>query len=193
MVRVAIALLVTASVLLVSAGPAAAGPVGKDGKIHACYRAKGKHKGALRILLKGKRCRRGERRVAWIAASTAGTGPTSGQPGQAGQPGKDGTPGAAGTGGGAGSTPDISALLAQIDDLKKRVEALEGVLKGITNADLVGLLGQVANVKALCSQASTMNNAFGALTDGIEGIGIIGGTLDFSSLPDPPPSFTCPT
>jgi hypothetical protein len=190
MVRVAIALLVTAAAMLLFAGPAAAGPVGKDGKIHACYRAKGKQKGALRILLRGKRCRRGERRVAWTAASTgAGTSPAAGSPGQQGQPGQAGAPGGAGTAGGTGATPDISALLAQIDALTKRVEALEAVLKGITNADL---LGQLPTIEALCKQGSDMSDAFGALTDGIEKIGIIGGTLDFSSLPAPPPSFSCP-
>jgi hypothetical protein len=186
MVRVAITLLVMISVLLISAGPAAAGPVRKDGKIRACYRVKGKPKGALRLLVKGKRCRRGERVVVWTAiASAGGSGPTAGEPGKTGQPGSPGASGSA----------DVASLTAQIDALTKRVESLEAILKGITNADLVGLLDVVPAVGALCEQASGMTGAFNALTAGIEGIAIIGDPLlglDFDTLPASLAPFSCP-
>ncbi len=41
------------------AGEASAGRiVGKDGTIYACYKAGGKHKGAVRLVAKGMHCRR---------------------------------------------------------------------------------------------------------------------------------------
>ena len=75
----------------------AASPVGKDGTIHACYKVKGKPKGTLRVIPTKARCKRGERKVVWNAASQSGQSGTSGQAGssgsgQQGQAGTDGTP-----------------------------------------------------------------------------------------------------
>src|SRR5690242_1537938 len=59
--------------------------VGRDGKIHACYRVKGKPKGMVRVVRGGNyRCRRGERRMAWPIAVVAGGPGAKGDPGAAG-------------------------------------------------------------------------------------------------------------
>jgi hypothetical protein len=42
-------------------------PGGKNGTIQACYRVKGKPKGALRVVPAQQRCKRGERKVVWSA------------------------------------------------------------------------------------------------------------------------------
>jgi hypothetical protein len=56
--------------------------------------------------------------------------------------GQAGAPGAA--------APDDAALKAQIGDLALRVLALEGVLQGITNGDLTGMLGRVSGRRHPC-------------------------------------------
>ena len=56
------------------------GVVTSDGKIQACYDRKGKNRGEVRLLVKGK-CTRAEKRIAWN------------QQGPAGDPGPAGTPG----------------------------------------------------------------------------------------------------
>src|SRR5215475_15770380 len=92
----------------------AASPVGKDGKIHACYRVKGKPKGSLRIVpAKQKRCKRGERKVSWSASSTTGVPGVNGTAGNTGggQSGSNGSSGASGTNG------SEAALKSQIADL----------------------------------------------------------------------------
>ncbi len=51
-------------------GPAAAASLaGKDGMIHACFKAKGKGKGTLRVVRSAKaKCPRGWKKTAWNAA-----------------------------------------------------------------------------------------------------------------------------
>lgn len=130
---IALASLAMGALLLIClAGAAAArAPVGLDGQIHACYRVKGKPKGALRVVRSAKaHCRRGERKAAWNVA---------GSPGIASH-------GAQGDAGGSGSTGDEAALKAQIGALTLKVEALEGILQGITNGDLTGMLATLDNV-----------------------------------------------
>lgn len=190
MVRIAIALLASISVLSMAAGPAAAAPVGKDGKIRACYRVKGKPKGALRVLVRGKRCKRGERMMTWISATpSTGAGSTGGQPGSTGPSGQNGAPGT------SGSSNEAASLAAQIASLTQRLEALEAILKGITNAALLEAVGLVPAVGALCQQASGLTSAYNALTTGIEGIAIVGNPLlglDFGTLPSSLSAFSCP-
>jgi hypothetical protein len=116
---IALASLAVGALLLAGLAETAAarGPLGRDGKIHACYRVKGKPKGALRVVRNARtRCRRGERKTSWSIASSPGTA-SQGAQGQAG---------ASGSGG-----PDEAALKAQIGALALRVEALEGMLQGV--------------------------------------------------------------
>lgn len=131
-VKALIVSLVAAAILLIAlVGTAgAASPVGKDGKIHACYRVKGKPKGSLRIVpAKQKRCRRGERKVAWSASSmTAVPGVNGTADNTDGQSGSNGSSGANGT---DGSNGNEAALKAQVAGLTLQVESLKGVLDGL--------------------------------------------------------------
>jgi hypothetical protein len=150
LVLVAITALVGAVLAgLVLAGSAsAATPIGKDGRIHACYKVKGKQKGTLRIA-NGKRCRRGERKVAWLAAG--------GVPGPAGAPGR---PGATGPSGPAADPAlleaRIAALTLRLDSvcdqaalITQRANLLRGAILGLTLNGVLNALGGILNIPAL--------------------------------------------
>jgi len=180
----ALALAMFAAVALWAAAPDAAGAaklVGKDGKVYACYKAKGKAKGAVRLVPKKGKCKRGEKKISWGSVGPAG------ESGQGGENGTSGESGAAGETGTAG----VKGLESKVQSLTSKVTALESVLQGITNADLLGMLSKlqgisptqlqeavaaVANVKALCTQASVLTsraNELGSLFGGIELGGVI--------------------
>ncbi len=135
-------LIATGILLLIGLGGSAiAGPVNKDGKIYACYKVKGKPRGAMRVLFKGKRCKRGERRVAWVAAgSSAGNQ-------QAGGAGADGQSGPAGQAGQAGASS--STLSTEVAGLALRIDGLEGVLQGIGNKELSTALATVKGLSGV--------------------------------------------
>jgi hypothetical protein len=159
---------------LVERAPAAK-MVGKDGKVYACY----KQKGHVRLIAKRGKCKRGERKVSWAAR------------GPAGPQGSAGANGAVGATGPAGS----SQLEAKVTELTTRVEALEGVLEGVTSEALTDAL---ANVNALCTQASALtdqvNAVGGALEDtALDGIIPLGLELLVPGLPTELPDFTCPS
>jgi hypothetical protein len=162
--RASIALCAAVAILLIPAGPASAGPVTKDGKIHACYRVKGKPKGQLRVVRSAKaRCRRGERKVAWSAASASGLpGATAqGSQGGAGEPGASGSDGAA----------DDAALKAQVGALSVRVQALEGLLNGVADGDLSGALSTLQGIdgKGLTNAVNSVP-VVGSLEDTLQGL-----------------------
>jgi hypothetical protein len=184
-----------AMLLACLAGSAAAqGPVSKDGQIHACYRVKGKPKGALRVVSSARtHCRRGERKTAWSAASSSNSIAGGGSQGTQGQSGANGS---------AGS--DEAALKAQIGALTLKVQALEGVLQGITNGDLTGMLatlngvtnpellsaiGSVPLVEEVCSQTEELtgrSNSLLGLLDTLDALNVL-------SLPAVLPAFNvCP-
>jgi hypothetical protein len=138
---VPVAVLLTAAAMLLGGmgADAIASPVGKDGKIHACYRVKGKPKGALRVVPNArKRCRRGERKVNWSIAGFSGQAGSTGQQGQAGD-------GAAGSNGASGSTNE-ALLASKIASLDLRMDSLEGVLGGVTNEELTGMVSTLDGV-----------------------------------------------
>lgn len=188
----------------------AASPVGKDGKIHACYRVKGKPKGSLRIVpAKQKRCRRGERKVAWSASSTTGMPGVNGTTGNTagGQSGSNGSSGANGTNG------NEVALKSQITDLSLKLEGLEGILsgltnnkllgavdavKGLTNSDLTEAVQTVPVVEQLCTQSTDLTEQANLLTKGLTKEVSLGGVLPVGLLLNLPTiseaeSFTCST
>ncbi len=146
----------------------AASPVGKDGTIHACYKVKGKPKGTLRVVGVKKHCKRGERKVVWNAAGQGGQGGTAGQPGSNGS----GQPGTAGSNG--SSSANEAVLKTEIASLEVKIGSLEGILKGVSNGDL---LGSLATVKGL-------NNAdlLGAV-DAVKGLNNADLTEAVNSLP----------
>jgi hypothetical protein len=204
--RGALALAVVLCLLV--AVPASGAPlIGKDGKVHACYKLRGKAKGSVRLVSKKAKCRKGERKVAWSAA---------GKRGSAGENGESGSGGANGEGGGSGPN-GVAGLENRITNLTSKVGALEGVLKGITNGDLTGLLSKlqgvsgtqlqeaiksVANVNALTTQVGALCSQGKALTDQTQGLGtaiktaeVIGGlglSLLAPNLPTALPDFACP-
>jgi hypothetical protein len=178
--------------LICLVAPAAQGAVGQDGQIHACYRVKGKPKGALRVVQSAKaRCRRGERKAAWSAAGSSGIA----------SQGAQGTQGQAGTGGSAG---DEAALKAQVGALSLKVEALEGILQGITNGDLTGMLatlsgvtnpellgaiGSVPLVEEVCGQTEELTGRSNALLGLLDTLDL----LNALSIPEALPTFdVCP-
>jgi hypothetical protein len=193
---IALASLATGALfLLCLAGPTAArGPVGKDGQIHACYRVKGKPKGALRVVKSARaHCRHGERKATWSVTAPSGA---TGQGAQGGQ----GQAGASGS-----TTGDEAALKAQIGALSLKVEALEGILQGITNGDLTGMLatlngvtnpelqsaiGSVPLVEEVCGQTEELtgrSNALLGLLDTLDALNVL-------SIPAVLPPFNvCPT
>ena len=163
----------------IAAGDAnAAGVVGATGQVTGCYVKKGKAKGTLRVVAPGHRCRKGEKPLSWNAQ---------------GQSGSTGAPGGSGSSGQA----DTSSLTTQLTQLQDRVTQLEGVLAGLTHTDLLGAVGAVADVNALCTQVPTVVtqlNSVGTVLNGLSLSGIIPLGLGLT-VPSPPsmlPAFSCP-
>jgi hypothetical protein len=203
----ALALAIALCFLLVA--PAGGAPlIGKDGKVYACYKTKGKAKGSVRLVAKKAKCHRGFKKVAWNAV---------GQRGGAAENGEGGANGNNGEGGGQGA-PGVTTLENRIATLTNKVNTLEGVLKGISNADLTGLLGKlqgvsgtqlqeaiksVANVNALstevgslCTQATKLteqSNLLGGALGGtaLGGLIPVGLKLLVPNLPAPLSAFGC--
>ena len=149
--------------------------VGGDGKIHACYRVKGKPRGALRAVRSSRaRCRRGERKVAWAVAAVGG--PT-------------GVGGGQGATGGAGAQGAVSLALAeQVDLLSERVKSLEATLTGVTNADLLAVVDSLPTINSLCKQNEELAEQVNLLQGVIGGLGLepaleLIGLLEIPELP----------
>ncbi len=185
------------------AGAAVAAPIAKNGKVNACYRVKGKAKGAMRVVPANKKCGHGERKLAWSVAGPPGS---AGPAGPVGSNGTTGSNGVTGTTGSPGSTNE-AALQTKIAGLTLKVEDLEGTLQGVTNGDLTGAVAklqgltngelsstvgklsgitgpeltetvkQLPVVSSLCTQANSLptqvNNSLGAALSGLA----LGGTI----------------
>jgi hypothetical protein len=179
--------------LAFAATASAASPVAKDGKIHACYKVKGKGKGTLRLVRNGKaRCPKKWRKVAWYAAGQAGP---AGQPGAAGANGSQGPQGERGLPGTAGNVV-VEDLEKQVKELLTKVESLEAILDGVTNAELLDAIGLAPVVGALCDQTEDLNGQTTALGTTLGSLNTVLNTLliGFSpvSVPAALPSFSCP-
>lgn len=203
---VALALLAAAMLCAaVIVGEASGALVGKDGRVYACYKAKGKRKGAVRLVPKKGKCHKGEKKVSWSAVGPAGEG------GENGQNGENGAGGEGGTGGEKGTT-GTQGLEKQIQALTTKVTSLESVLKGINPGELTGLLSKlqgisptqlqeavasVTKVNSLCSQTkelTTQSNALGSAIGGLGLLGVLPGVELTKAVPIPNPlsSFSCP-
>src|SRR3954451_1013691 len=118
MVRLGAMAAALAVCLLLAAAPAGGAQlIGKDGKVYACYKTKGKGKGSVRLVAKKGKCRKGERKISWNARGPSGTAGSPGETGAGGGPGEGGAPGAAG-------------LETRVNSLLNRVDSLEDKLKG---------------------------------------------------------------
>lgn len=198
----------TAILLVVPVGTAGAAPaVGKDGKIHACYRVKGKPKGSLRVVPGQKRCRRGERKVIWSAAGPSGQAGSTGQSGSGGT----GSQGQAGSDGSPGSNE--ATLKTDVAALSLKVDGLEGTLDGVTNGELNGVVNTLDGltktelletvdslpvVDSLCQQNEELTEQVNLLQDVIGGLGLSPalealGLLEIPTLPTELDPFVCPT
>lgn len=155
---------------------AVVGIPGRDGKVHGCY---AKKTGALRVVKEGKRCRRGERAIAWGAVGKrgeagvrgptgdrGGTGPqgptgSQGPPGSQGAPGSDAQFNGAVAGGAlAGTYPDPDIAPNAINGTHVSPNALDG-------ADInEAALGVVPNASSAISATSAANAANAAAVDG---------------------------
>jgi hypothetical protein len=169
--------------LLLSAGPASAAPfVAKDGKIHACLKAKGKGKGTLRVVRNGKvKCPKKWRKVAWYAAGVPGP---QGAPGPRGQTGATGATGPAGAPGAPGRNENLvlNELEDKVSELLTKIKGLEGALAGIAGTQAI-----------LCQQAQALTNQGNALRGVIGGLSAIGAVLNIPALPAALPAFSCPS
>jgi hypothetical protein len=199
---VALALLAAAALCAaVIVGEASGAIVGKNGRVYACYKAKGKNKGAVRLVPKKGKCRKGEKKVSWSVA-----GPT-GQSGENGQNGENGAGGEGGAGGEKG-TAGTQGLEKQVQSLTSKVTSLESVLKGITNTELLGALGKLQGVSGaglqeavakaplvgtLCEQSEKLAAQSNAMATTIKGISVIGGLVELfiPQLPATLPKFGC--
>ena len=156
--RFSLVLLAALAALLACLGSTAlAAPVGKDGQIHACYRVKGKPKGALRVVRSARaHCRRGERKVAWsvVPSSQGGQGGSTGRQGDAGVNGSSGT-------------PTEAALQAKVAGLTLKVEALENLLAGVGKGDLGGISSRVNGLEGVLDGVDNegLTHAVGAVED----------------------------
>src|SRR5690242_14012289 len=145
--------------LAFGATASAASPVAKDGKIHACYKAKGKGKGTLRLVRNGKvRCPRKWKKVSWYATAPAPVG-VQGPQGQKGDPGPEGKQGVPGVEGNI----VVKELEDKVSELLTKVASLEAILSGVTNAELLNAIGAVPAVGALCEQAEDLTSQTTAL------------------------------
>jgi hypothetical protein len=181
----------------------AAPAVGKNGQVNACYRVKGKSKGAMRVVVAGKKCRKGERKLAWSVTGPPGAqGVTGAQGGQGGQgsTGSNGSNGAAGTPGTPGMASatletKIASLTLQVESLEgildgvetglsgvtsnvtgltSNVEGVEDVLKGVTNTGLTEAIKAAPAVGALCTQATALTSQSNLLGTTLGGLSLNG-------------------
>jgi hypothetical protein len=201
---IALALLAAAALCAtVVVGQASGALIGKDGRVYACYKAKGKRKGAVRLVAKKGKCHKGEKKVSW--------GATLGLSGENGQNGENGVAGEGGAGGEKGAAA-MQGLEKQVQSLTSKVTQLESVLKGITNTDLTGMLSKlqgisptqlqeavssVAKVGELCSQTSKLTSQSNALGQTLGGLELLGGLppLELKKavpIPTPLSTFSCP-
>ncbi len=155
-----------AAILLLAlcvACPASAKPRASSASVHvvqACALEAGKHRGSLRLIAAGKRCKRGERRIVWSvlgppgpqgtgaagspgekgsqgnvgAEGAAGPEGKAGADGQAGVPGQPGTPGAPGLQGPPGAPGAVDLSLEELVETQgKQIETLTDSLKTTTS------------------------------------------------------------
>jgi len=170
----------------------AAPPIAKDGKIYACYKVKGKAKGTVRLAGSSKaRCPRKWRKVSWYANGSAGPGLVA-PPGPAGPKGDTGAQGVPGT---AGNVV-VEQLEDKVSELLTKVESLEAVLNGVTNAELLNAIGLVPVVGALCEQTEDLNGQTTALGTTLGSLNTVLDTLLLGfnpiEVPTALPGFSCP-
>jgi hypothetical protein len=186
-------LLMLCAIVLFTGSPAsAAGIVAKDGRIHACYKVKGKGKGTLRVVRNAKvRCPKKWKKAAWYAQGAPGAQGKGGAPGGNGETGTNGSSGLPGTTG----TVTVKALEDKVTELLTKVQSLEAILKGIDNQQLKEAIAAVPVVGELCTQAKALTGKSGELGSALGGLSTVLDTLTLLTLPSIPTAllpFECP-
>jgi hypothetical protein len=195
-----LALALCAFILFTSAPASAAGIVAKDGKIHACYKVKGKGKGTLRVVRSAKaKCPKKWKRVAWYASGPAGPQGAAGSPGGNGETGTNGSNGLPGT---PATATVVKELEGKVTELLTKVQSLETILKGVDNTQLKEAIAGIAKTAALeaavgslCTQADALTDKSGELGTALGGLSTIVDTLTLMGLPSIPTAlspFECP-
>lgn len=193
-------LMLCAFVLFTSSPASAAGIVAKDGKIHACYKAKGKGKGTLRVVRSAKvKCPKKWKKVSWYASGPAGPQGASGNNGANGETGTNGSSGLPGT---PATATVVKQLEGKVTELLNKVTSLETILNGIGNQQLKEAIAGIAKTEALegavgslCTQASALTSKSGELGSALGGLSTIVDTLTLMALPSIPTAlspFSCP-
>jgi hypothetical protein len=183
--------------LMLTSATASAGPLVKNGRIHACYKAKGKAKGTVRLVRSAKvRCPRGWKKVAWSASGQAGapgetgSGGENGSTAEPGQGGSKGDPGALTTG------TKVASLETKVTELLTKVKSLESILAGVNNQQLKEAIGAVPVVGALCGQTKSLNEQTTALLGSTGALNTLLDTLIPLfvpvAVPAALPAFACP-
>jgi len=170
-----IALLAAAAMLLVGlcGSAVAAKPIGKGGSIQACYKVKGKKKGSMRVVPTGKRCKKGERKLAWTTTGVPGQSGATGAAGGSGgsSPGDNGNNGDNGDNGSNGTNGNTATLESKIAGLNLKIDGLEKVLDGLNNGELTGVVDTLDGVT---------NGQLKGVVDTLDGVtnGELKGALD---------------
>jgi len=179
-----LALLASLVLMAFASTASAASPIAKDGKIHACYKAKGKGKGTLRLVRNGKvRCPKKWKKVAWYANGPVAAPPTVGPAGPQGDRGEQGERGAPGT---AGNVV-VEELESKVSELLTKVQSLEAAIANLAGLETI--------VGSLCTQTETLTGQLNALEDVVGGISlntILAVLLEIPTLPGALPNFSCP-
>lgn len=212
-VALAIALLaMTAGAGSASARPPAKNPLAKHGVIYACFKVKGKNRGALRVVGHPRRCRklRGWHRTAWSAAGLPGSQGSQGAAGAngSGQQGPQGPPGPKGDSGEQGVAGTVEKSLIetiqtqslQIDELTDEVSTLTGQVTSLVG-DVGVLEGDVGDlegtVDSACTQLELVTDQTDSLLTAVGGLSlngaleVLGGLLEIPTLPAALGAFEC--
>lgn len=199
-ITLVLGLALCAFVLFTSAPASAASLVGKDGKIHACYKVKGKAKGSLRVVRSAKaKCPKKWKKVSWYASGPAGPQGESGSNGTGGETGTNGSNGLPGTN---ATATVVKQLEGKVTELLNKVTSLETILAGINNQQLKEAIAGIAKTEALeaavgslCTQASALTSKSGELGSALGGLSTVLDTLTLMALPEIPTAlapYSCP-
>lgn len=181
---------------LVAVGTASAQSFGKDGAIHACYKAKGKNRGALRLVPSARSCRklRGFRAVSWSAAAGGGAAQNDLQTatggGERGPAGPQGNAESEGKQGSQGLSGEVEQSL--IETVQNQTQQIDNLTKEVTD-----LGGEVLDLKdtvgETCDQLETVTKQSDEILDSLLGttVAIVGTLLNVPSPPDPLGTFEC--
>jgi hypothetical protein len=157
-----VALLTALFVLNGSAGAEPAAGYAGTSTVQACAVKAGKHRGSMRLVPAGKRCKRGEKVIVWGVLGPPGPQGAGGSSGSPGERGSQGSTGSAGDSGSAGAQGDpgpagapgapgptgppgvadlslealVEAQGEQIEALTDSLETTTSLLQGVTQEQL---------------------------------------------------------